>query len=115
MIGTLIVLGLLAATIVCFWDTIEKWLKTSVADFIEEKFGYGARKKFIKAVVTVSKVRDKVLNHTVSYVKKGVLEGGGYKKITTEHEIAVEDIKDDEFLADLNRESQLIKVYDMQN
>lgn len=77
MIGWVVVglaVGLAAAAVVAFWNRIAFWLNNTAADAVERVLGYDAKKFMHRAVATVTKVRDKLMNQTVIYTRQSALD-----------------------------------------
>lgn len=105
-----VVVGVALAVILDkFWDSIANWLNNTAADVVGRTLGYNARKNMQRAVVTVSRIRDKLRNHGVIYTKKNPMDSY-FVKATYETEAPAYQV-DEDILNEIDTKGKLVNEF----
>lgn len=113
IIGWIVVGAVIGAALTVFWDDIAQWLNNTAADAVERVLGYNAKKNMHRAVATISRIREKILNRTVIYAKENEKDSY-YKKIMCETDAPVYQI-DTEVLEKLEKQGELVNTFEYKN
>lgn len=99
----------LAIVLDTFWDSIANWLNNTAADVVGRLLGYNARKNMQRAVVAVSRIRDRLHNHGTIYTKKNPMDSY-FVKATYEAEAPAYQA-DEEILHKIDNEGELTNEF----
>ncbi|MCI8525682.1 MAG: hypothetical protein HFF17_07100 [Oscillospiraceae bacterium] len=98
-----------AALLDAFWNDIAQWLNHTAAGAVKRVLGYDARKLMKRAIVRVSRLRDKLHNRAVIYTKRDAMDSF-YTKVTADAGAPVYQV-DKEILTKIENDGQMVNEF----